>query len=75
MIWRSGRHLFHVIEGEDLERAFAAIAADPLDAAWQRKMGAYVESFEGDRAGGAGVGLRQVWDLSAQDPVDPPGVN
>jgi L-rhamnose mutarotase len=70
VIWRSGRHVFHVVEGDDLERALATIAADPLDAAWQRTMDAYVESFEGDPTGIAGVGLRQVWTMSEQDPAD-----
>lgn len=70
VIWRSGRHVFHVVEGDDLERALATIAEDPLDAAWQRTMDPYVESFEGDVDGVAGVGLRQVWALTEQDPID-----
>lgn len=70
VIWRSGRHLFHLIEGDDLEGALAIIAADPIDATWQHAMDAYIERLEADPTGVAGVGLRHVWTLSEQDPLD-----
>ena len=70
VIWPSGRHVSHVVESHDLEPALLTIAADPLDAVWERIMDAYVESFEGDPDGLAGVGLRQVWALRRQDPVE-----
>ncbi|MEO3753180.1 L-rhamnose mutarotase [Streptomyces sp. B6B3] len=68
-IWRSGRHLFHLVECDDFAAALERLAADPADARWQRYIGVYVDHFEtteGSPASGPTMALGQVWDLAAQ---------
>ncbi|MFJ8494881.1 L-rhamnose mutarotase [Streptomyces sp. NPDC094038] len=65
-IWRSGRRLFHLVECDDWDAAYAALPQEPADQAWQRDIGRFVELFR-DADGAAGTGpLEQVWDLAAQ---------
>ncbi|HEV8459225.1 MAG TPA: L-rhamnose mutarotase [Gaiellaceae bacterium] len=45
-IWRSGRDLFHLVECDDLQAAFDALAGDPANERWQGFIGDYVESFD-----------------------------
>jgi L-rhamnose mutarotase len=64
VIWRSGRHLFHVVECADFDAAMREMAGDPVNDRWQAVMAAHVERFE-DGPGG-GRALRQVWSLRGQ---------
>ena len=66
MIWRSGRHLFHMIECDDFDRAMAKLAGDPVNERWQERMAVYVESFVGDRGGADPGALPEVWTLTGQ---------
>ncbi|MWA03575.1 L-rhamnose mutarotase [Actinomadura sp. LD22] len=64
-IWRSGRHLFHLVDADDFARALEILADDPADQAWQRHMAAFVDRFEpgdDDRTGA----LAKVWNLREQ---------
>jgi len=65
-IWRSGRNLFHLIEADEVAASLAALALDPVDERWQAHMAAFVDHFEGDPDGVAGIGLRRVWTLTEQ---------
>jgi L-rhamnose mutarotase len=64
-IWRSGRHLFHLVDADDFARALDVLAGDPADRAWQRHMAPLVEGFEpgADERTGA---LSKVWNLREQ---------
>ncbi len=44
----------------------AALEHDPVNERWQAHMAAFVDHFEGDPDGAAGMGLRHVWTLSEQ---------
>lgn len=57
-IWRSGRHLFHVVDADDFGAAMAALDDDPVNLRWQEHMAAFVDHFEPD--------LRHVWTLRDQ---------
>ncbi len=65
-IWRSGRHLFHVVDADDFDRAMAELQHDPVNERWQAHMAAFVDHFEADPDGAAGMGLRHVWTLTEQ---------
>ncbi|RAY11542.1 L-rhamnose mutarotase [Actinomadura craniellae] len=69
-IWRSGRHLFHLVDADDFARALDTLAGDPADQAWQAHMAGLVDHFEpgGDERTGA---LRKVWNLREQEEGDP----
>ncbi len=65
-IWRSGKHMIHVVECDDFPAAIAALADDPADAEWQRQIGPFVETYL-DSDGLEGFApLDQVWTLSGQ---------
>lgn len=65
-IWRSGRRLFHLVECDDWDAAYAALPQEPADQEWQRDIGRFVELFR-DAEGTEGTGpLEQIWDLAAQ---------
>lgn len=68
-IWRSGRDLFHLVECDDLESAFRALADDPANERWQAFIGDYVEHFDP-------TPLAFVWRMSDQsrDADGEPGV-
>ncbi len=66
VIWRSGRHLFHVVEADDFARAMADLEHDPVNERWQVHMAAFVDHFEADPDDAAGPGLRHVWTMSEQ---------
>jgi L-rhamnose mutarotase len=57
-IWRSGRHLFHVVETDDFAGAMDRLAVDPVNERWQAHMAAFVDHFEPDP--------RHVWTLREQ---------
>ena len=65
-IWRSGRHLFHVVDTDDFAGAMAKLADEPVNARWQEHMAALVDHFEGNPAGEGGLALRHVWTLTQQ---------
>ncbi len=66
VIWRSGSHLFHMVEADDFAGAMAALEHDPVNERWQEHMAAFVDHFEADPDGAAGLGLRHVWTMSEQ---------
>lgn len=65
-IWRSGRHLFHVVDVVDFDAAMSRLDGDPVNERWQKHMAAFVERFELDDETG-GMPIRHVWTLSEQD--------
>jgi L-rhamnose mutarotase len=65
-IWRSGRHLFHVVDCEDFEAAMEALDSDPANIRWQATIGPFVDHFESVGAGHAGLVVPRVWRLSEQ---------
>jgi L-rhamnose mutarotase len=66
-IWRSGRHLFHLVEVDDFATAMAALADDPVNERWQRHMATFVDHFEGPSGEeGGGRPLAHVWTLAEQ---------
>ena len=67
-IWRSGRHLFHLVDTDDFAGAMATLADSPVNARWQEHMAAFVDHFEENPDGVAGRSLRHVWTLSEQSP-------
>ncbi len=60
-IWRSGRHLFHLVECDDFDAALRALEDDPRNQRWQAFIGDYVDHFEPPANG-----LPLVWQLSEQ---------
>jgi L-rhamnose mutarotase len=60
-IWRSGRHLFHLVECDDFDAALRALDADPRNQRWQAFIGDYVDHFEAPANG-----LPLVWQLTQQ---------
>ncbi|MBI0298253.1 L-rhamnose mutarotase [Streptomyces sp. PRKS01-29] len=68
-IWRSGRHLFHLVDCEDFVAAMAALDEDPANQRWQEFIGAYVDHFEdtgGAPAEAERMALGEVWELRSQ---------
>jgi L-rhamnose mutarotase len=65
-IWRSGRHLFHVVDCDDFTAAMDELATDPANLRWQATIGPYVERFELLGEGPAGMIVPQVWRLTDQ---------
>ncbi|SDY84795.1 L-rhamnose mutarotase [Herbiconiux ginsengi] len=67
-IWRSGRHLFHLVECDDFLAAMAALDGDPVNAEWQATIGPFVDHFEvnGVGEGDAGLPVPLVWRLRTQ---------
>lgn len=61
-IWRSGRELFHLIEVTDYRAMRRALADDPVNVAWQRRMAELLE-VEDDYSG-EDDGLPMVWSLA-----------
>jgi L-rhamnose mutarotase len=60
-IWRSGRHLFHLVECDDFDAALRALADDPRNQRWQAFIGDYVDHFEEPANG-----IPLVWRLTEQ---------
>ena len=68
-IWRSGRHLFHVVDTDDFAGAMDRLAGDPVNGRWQEHMGTFVDHFEEhvtSEAGEAGLPMRHVWTMAEQ---------
>ena len=45
-IWRSGRHLFHLVDCDDFAAAREQLEGDPANERWQAVIGDYVDHFE-----------------------------
>jgi len=65
-IWRSGRHLFHVVDCDDFAAAMDALDTDPANERWQAHIGGFVDHFETSGDGPAGMTLDSVWTLRDQ---------
>lgn len=59
-IWRSEDDLFHEIEVQDWAQFKAAMAAEPVDRAWQERMNVFLDTSAGQRFRRE---LSQVWEL------------
>ena len=62
-IWRSERELFHVIDCDDYARLLSALAALPVNIAWQARMAELLEQVHEYGDEGADAGLKVVWEL------------
>ena len=62
-IWRGGADLFHVIECEDYAALLSHLSAQPVNAAWQARMGELLEVTHDYSAGGAAAALPVIWEL------------
>ena len=51
-IWRSGRHVFHLVVCADFEAAIRRLEHDPANERWQAFIGPYVDHFETSASGG-----------------------
>ncbi|QDP96021.1 L-rhamnose mutarotase [Microlunatus elymi] len=65
-IWRSGRDLFHLVDCEDFDAAWTALADDPANRRWQAFIGPLVEGFRTDNEGSTGLELERIWSLAGQ---------
>jgi L-rhamnose mutarotase len=65
-IWRSGRHLFHLVDCDDLASAFAQLERDPANERWQAFIAYYVDHLE--EPAGQPM-LRLVWRMGEQQPA------
>ncbi|MDX3229319.1 L-rhamnose mutarotase [Streptomyces sp. ME19-01-6] len=76
-IWRSGRHLFHLVDCADFAAAMATLDHDPVNRRWQAFIGDYVDHFETTDGSPAGVSadmaLGRVWELRAQAAAEAEG--
>ncbi|EFF88778.1 MULTISPECIES: L-rhamnose mutarotase [unclassified Streptomyces] len=62
-IWRSGTHLFHLIECEDYAQLIARLEHLPVNVAWQARMAGLLDVVHDYSGDGAGAGLTPVWSL------------
>ncbi|MFC4466538.1 L-rhamnose mutarotase [Streptomyces xiangluensis] len=62
-IWRSGTHLFHVLECEDYGRLIAELEKLPVNIAWQARMAQLLDVVHDYSSEGAEAGLPVVWEL------------
>jgi L-rhamnose mutarotase len=63
-IWRTGRHLFHLVECDDFEAAIRMLDNDPANERWQAVIGDYVDHFSLDETGSMRLPL--VWRMTDQ---------
>ncbi|MFD6177042.1 MULTISPECIES: L-rhamnose mutarotase [unclassified Isoptericola] len=66
VIWRSGDRLFHVVDVDDFDAAFAALGDDPANARWQADIGRFVDRFFGAEGSPGLEPLEAVWSLRRQ---------
>ena len=64
-IWRSGRHVFHLVVCEDFEAAIRKLEHDPANERWQAFIGPYVDHFVTSPSGV--VELPLVWRMRDQE--------
>lgn len=62
-IWRSGTHLFHLLECEDYARLLAQLEKLPVNVAWQARMAELLDEDHDYSPAGADAGLPVVWEL------------
>jgi L-rhamnose mutarotase len=62
-IWRSGTDLFHVIDCADYAAMLAALSDNPVNAAWQARMGELLDTPHDYSAAGGDAALPVVWRL------------
>ncbi|GHJ42113.1 L-rhamnose mutarotase [Streptomyces sp. TS71-3] len=62
-IWRSGTHLFHLLECEDYARLLAELENLPVNVAWQARMAELLDTAHDYSPDGAEAGLPVVWEL------------
>ncbi|MEU5095137.1 L-rhamnose mutarotase [Streptomyces sp. NPDC020996] len=62
-IWRSGTHLFHLLEAEDYSAMIAELEKLPVNIAWQARMADLLEVVHDYSAEGADASLPVVWEL------------
>ncbi len=65
-IWRSGRHLFHLVECDDFATAMKRLEDDPVNRRWQAHMAQFVDRFEVVSEGAEGMEVPKVWNLAEQ---------
>lgn len=65
-IWRSGRHLFHLVECDDFDAAMGIVEGTATNDAWQADIGRFVEGFYGPDGEDGSVPIELVWALSTQ---------
>ena len=65
-IWRSGSHLFHLVDCDDLAAALRRLDGDPRNHRWQAFISDYVDHFEAPGGPALPTSLPQVWTLSGQ---------
>jgi L-rhamnose mutarotase len=70
-IWRTGIHLFHLVECDDFTQAMNALEKDPANIRWQAEIGPFVDHFVTTGEGPAGMMLSTVWTLEAQRHTHP----
>lgn len=64
-IWRDGTDLFHLVDVEDYRAMRRALAEDPVNQQWQRRLRPFFTVA--DDYSGTDDGLRLLWALGAQD--------
>ncbi|MFF9349157.1 L-rhamnose mutarotase [Streptomyces sp. NPDC014734] len=62
-IWRSGTHLFHVIDCDDYAALLAELDALPANVVWQARMAELLDVAHDYSPDGAAAGLPVVWEL------------
>ncbi|MCP1411178.1 L-rhamnose mutarotase [Paenarthrobacter sp. A20] len=60
-IWRSGLHLFHVVDVDDYQSMRHALADHPANVPWQARMAELLEVQ--DDYSGEDQGIHKVWEL------------
>ena len=63
-IWRSGTHLFHLVECDDLAHALQLLEDDPANLRWQESIGVFVDHFEVPSTFAEGLPL--IWGMRQQ---------
>ena len=56
-IWRSGRHLFHLVECDDFAHAMSVVEPHPANIAWQQDIGRFVAGRLRDYAAAGSTSL------------------
>src|ERR1700722_7990849 len=62
-IWRSGTDLFHLIECADYPAMLEALAANPVNTAWQARMAELLDTPHDYSAAGGDAALPVAWRL------------
>ncbi|KJQ52811.1 L-rhamnose mutarotase [Microbacterium sp. SA39] len=65
-IWRSGLHLFHLVECDDFAHAMSIVQPHPANERWQRNIGRFVDGFFGPDGEVAFSPIERVWSMKGQ---------